>query len=83
MYKPFLLIILIAFSLFVYLWQQNTSMRFAYKVSSLQTEYNKINSENDILRSKINSILALEKMDKVASEKGLSRPDEKSVIYID
>ncbi|GHT62296.1 hypothetical protein AGMMS50222_07230 [Endomicrobiia bacterium] len=58
-------------------------MRFAYKVSSLQTEYNKINSENDILRSKINSILALEKMDKVASEKGLSRPDEKSVIYID
>ncbi|GHT34201.1 hypothetical protein AGMMS49592_3840 [Endomicrobiia bacterium] len=82
MYKPFLLIIFIAFSLFVYLWQQNTSMRFAYKVSSLQTEYNKINSENDILRSKINSILALEKMDKVASEKGLSRPDEKSVIYI-
>ncbi|GHT36543.1 hypothetical protein AGMMS49593_01680 [Endomicrobiia bacterium] len=82
MYKPFLLIIFIAFSLFVYLWQQNTSMRFAYKVSSLQAEYNKINSENDVLRSKINSILALEKMDKVASEKGLSRPDEKSVIYI-
>ncbi|GHT45556.1 hypothetical protein AGMMS49936_03010 [Endomicrobiia bacterium] len=82
MYKPFLLIIFIVFSLFVYLWQQNTSMRFAYKVSSLQAEYNKINSENDVLRSKINSILALEKMDKIASEKGLSRPDEKSVIYI-
>ncbi|GHT39923.1 hypothetical protein AGMMS49921_00290 [Endomicrobiia bacterium] len=82
MYKPFLLIIFISFSLFVYLWQQNTSIRFAYKVSSLQAEYNKINSENDVLRSKINSILALEKMDKVASEKGLSRPDEKSVIYI-
>jgi cell division protein FtsL len=82
MRKSFLLIIFIAFSLFVYLWQQNTSIRLAYKVSNLQTEYDKINSENDILRLKINSMLTLEKMHKVANEKGLSRPDEKSIIYI-
>jgi hypothetical protein len=83
MRKPFLLIIFIAFSLFAYLWQQNTSMRLAYKVSALQVEYDKINSENDILKAKINSIFTLEKMDKVVSQKGLLRPDEKSVICID
>ncbi|MCA6072123.1 MAG: hypothetical protein LE178_01035 [Endomicrobium sp.] len=83
MYKPFLTIIFIIFSVFVYLWQQNTSMRFAYKVSNLQTEYNKINAENDLLRLKINSILALEKMYKVAKEKNLNRPDEKTIVYID
>jgi cell division protein FtsB len=83
MRKPFLMIIFIAFSLFAYLWQQNTSMRFAYKVSALQAQYDKINSENDILKAKINSIFTLEKMDKVVSEKGLLRPDEKSVICID
>jgi predicted PP-loop superfamily ATPase len=59
------------------------SMRLAYRVSGLQTDYDKINSENDILRLKINSILALEKMDKIAKEKNLSRPDEEHVIYID
>lgn len=83
MYKPFLMIIFIIFSVFVYLWQQNTSMRFAYKVSNLQAEYNKINDENDLLRLKINSILALEKMYEVAKEKNLACPDEKTIVYID
>jgi cell division protein FtsL len=82
MHKTFLVIISITFSVFVYFWQQNTSVRFAYKISSLQADYNKINAENDILRLKINSILALDKMYKIASEKGLSRLDEKSIVYI-
>ncbi|MDR3275275.1 MAG: hypothetical protein LBS81_04820 [Endomicrobium sp.] len=83
MYKLFLAFVLMVLSVFIYLWQQNTSIRFAYKVSNLQAEYDKINSENDFLRLKINSILALEKMDKIATEKNLSRPDEKSIVYID
>jgi cell division protein FtsL len=83
MYKSFLLIISIVISIFIYLWQQNASTRLAYKVSNLQVEYDKINSENDILRLKINSVLSLEKMYKIASEKGLSRPDEKTIDYID
>ncbi|MDR0956488.1 MAG: hypothetical protein LBL77_01280 [Endomicrobium sp.] len=83
MYKSFLLITFIIFSIFVYLWQQNISTRLAYKVNNLQVEYDKINSENDILRLKINSILSLEKMYKIANEKGLLCPDEKSIIYID
>jgi cell division protein FtsL len=83
MRKPFLFIILITSSIFIYLWQQNTSTRYAYKVSNLQAEYDKINLENESLKLKINSILALEKMDKVAKEKNLSPPNENSIVYFD
>jgi cell division protein FtsL len=83
MRKPFFLVISLIITVFVYLWQQNMSMRLAYKVSALQSECDKLNSENDSLRFKINSNLALEKMDKIAKEKNLSRPDDKHVIYID
>ncbi|MDR2399402.1 MAG: hypothetical protein LBD61_03100 [Endomicrobium sp.] len=82
MRRPFFFVAATIIAVFAYLWQQNMSMRMAYKVSSLQTDHDKLSSENDILRLKINSILALEKMDKIAKEKNLSRPDEKYVIYI-
>jgi hypothetical protein len=74
---------LIILSVFIYLWQQNTSIRFAYKLSSLQVEYDKISSENKSLQMKINSILALDKMHKIAEEKNLSIPGEISIVYID
>jgi hypothetical protein len=83
MRKPFFLGLSLIITIFVYLWQQNMSIRLAYKVSFLQSDYDKLNSENDILRLKINSNLALEKMDKVAKENNLLRPDEKHIIYID
>jgi cell division protein FtsL len=82
-YKSFLAVILAILSIFIYLWQQNTSTRFAYKLSSLQAEYDKISSENKSLQMKINSILALDKMHKIAEEKNLSIPDESSIVYID
>jgi cell division protein FtsL len=83
MRKPFFLGVSLIITIFVYLWQQNMSMRLAYKVSSLQSDYNKLNSENDILRLKINSNLALEKLDKIAKKNNLLRPDENHIIYID
>ncbi|MDR2426196.1 MAG: hypothetical protein LBD46_03330 [Endomicrobium sp.] len=83
MYKPFAVVICIIFCVFVYLWQQTTATRLGFKVSEMQNEYEKISAENDNLLLKINSILALEKMDKIAQEKQLSKPDEKSVVYID
>lgn len=83
MYKPFVAVICIIFGVFVYLWQQTTAMRMGYKVSEMQGEYERINAENDSLLLKINSILALEKMDRIAKEKQLSKPDELSVVYID
>ena len=83
MYKPVLAVVFIIFGVFVYLWQQTTAVRLGYKVSELQNEYERINAENDSLRHKINSILALEKMDKIAREKNLYKPDEKEIVYID
>ena len=83
MYKPFLAVICIIFGVFVYLWQQTTATRMGYKVSEMQSEYERINAENDSLRLKINSILALEKMDRIAKEKQLTKPDKSSVVYID
>ena len=83
MYKPVLMVVLIILSVFIYLWQQTTAIRLGYKVSDLHNEYERINAENDSLRLKINSILALEKMDKIAKDKNLSKPDDKSVVYID
>lgn len=83
MYRPVLAVGLIILGVFVYLWQQTTAVRLGYKVSDLQAEYERINSENDSLRLKINSILALEKMDRIAKEKNLNKPNESSVVYID
>ncbi|MCL2145024.1 MAG: hypothetical protein FWH43_06005 [Endomicrobia bacterium] len=83
MYRPVLAVICIIFGVFVYLWQQTTAVRFGYKVSELKNEYERINSENDSLRLKINSILALEKMDKIARDKNLYKPAEKDIVYID
>lgn len=78
-----LIIIGIVLSVFIYMWQQTTATRLGYKVSHLQYEYDKINIENENLLLKINSILALEKMDKIAKEKKLNRADENSTVFLD
>ncbi|MCL1972606.1 MAG: hypothetical protein FWG57_06415 [Endomicrobia bacterium] len=83
MYKPLLAVICIIFGVFAYLWQQTTAVRLGYKVSELKNEYERINAENDSLRLKINSILALEKMDRISREKNLYKPAEKDIVYID
>ncbi|MDR1400979.1 MAG: hypothetical protein LBI98_01525 [Endomicrobium sp.] len=84
MHKSFLpFIITITLSIFICLWQRNATVRYAYKISRLQVEYDKISSENDFLKLKINSMLALEKMDKIAREENLSIPDENSIVYIE
>jgi cell division protein FtsL len=82
-FKSFLMMFILAIlSAFIYLWQQNTATRFAYRVSDLRAAYDKINLENDFLKLKINSILALEKMDRIAKEKKLFRPGKNSIVYI-
>ncbi|MCL2485762.1 MAG: hypothetical protein FWF00_03525 [Endomicrobia bacterium] len=83
MYKPVIFIIIIALSIFVYIWQKTTAMRYEYQVNDLHTRYDMLNAENDSLRFKINSILNLEKMDRVAKEKKLFKADEKFTVNID
>jgi cell division protein FtsL len=83
MYKPVMFLTLISLGVFVYIWQQTSAVRLEYKVNDLHREYDRINAENDSLKYRINAVLALEKMDRIAKEKKLFKPDEKSVVYID
>ena len=81
--KPLLAVVFIIMGVFAYLWQQTTATRLGYKVSDLQAKYDRINAENDLMRLKINSVLSLEKMDRIAKEKNLYKPAESSVVHIE
>ncbi|MEA5000804.1 MAG: hypothetical protein VB017_02835 [Endomicrobiaceae bacterium] len=52
------------------------------KISSLKAEYDRVKSEKDSIMYKINSILALEKLDKIAKEKNFSVPSENAIINV-
>ncbi len=52
------------------------------KISSLKAEYDRVKSEKDSIMYKINSILALEKLDKIAKEKKFSVPSENAIINV-
>lgn len=52
------------------------------KISTLKAEYDRVKSENNSIMYKINSILALEKLDKIAKEKNFSVPLENAIINI-
>ena len=52
------------------------------KISSLKAEYDRVKSEKDSIMYKINSILALEKLDRIAKEKNFSVPSENAIINV-
>lgn len=52
------------------------------KISNLKVEYDRVKSENDSIMYRINSILALEKLAKIAQEKNFSIPTEDAIINI-
>ncbi|MGE4384837.1 MAG: hypothetical protein AB7E39_03105 [Endomicrobiaceae bacterium] len=52
------------------------------KISTLKAEYDSVKSENNSIMYKINSILALEKLDKIAKEKNFSVPLENAIINV-
>jgi hypothetical protein len=80
----FILIFFIAAcAVFVYLHEQLTATRLSYKVAALKTEYGIVDTENKLLLLKINSMLGIEKLDKAAKEKGLIKPDESQIVYLD
>ena len=80
----FIIVLLVAaLAVFIYLHEQISATRLSYKVAELKTQYSMLNTENDLMRLKINSMLALEKLDKAAKESGLSKPDETRIRYID
>ena len=80
--KNFYWLILLAFILTFYVWQQTQADRLAYKVESLEKDSEKLEQENDNLRLRINHLLSLERLNQVASEKKLAAPDKSKCIFL-
>jgi hypothetical protein len=68
---------------FIFVWQQNGAVRAGIKVTSLQSEYDKINAEIAALRLKLTSILSIDKMEAIAKEKNFYKAGEKEIERID
>jgi hypothetical protein len=52
-------------------------------VSQLDSQYKRLADENASLRFRKDSILSVEKMDKIAREKNLKRVQANEVVYLD
>jgi len=74
------LFILICLSILV--WEQNKLVMMDEKITVLKAEYETIINENDSIKYKINSILALEKLDKIAKEKKFKTPSQNEIVNI-
>jgi cell division protein FtsL len=71
--SPFTIIIIVIISAFIYVWQQTHSVKMDYQISQLDSQYKKLLDQKASLNFRKNSILSVEKMDKIAQEKKLKR----------
>ncbi len=69
-------------TIIIYTYQPNMLLKIEAQNSNLKTEYDRLKTETDETKYKINSILALEKLDKIAKEKNFNMPSEKQIITI-
>jgi cell division protein FtsL len=70
--SPFnIIIIMIAVSLMIvsYVWNKITVNRLAVEISELQTQYQRIQSANEVLLVEVNRKSSLERIGKIATEK--------------
>ncbi|HBU68903.1 MAG TPA: hypothetical protein DEE98_00800 [Elusimicrobia bacterium] len=75
-------LIILSAVMFFYVWQQTQSVRLGYTVDSLKTECERLEQENKDWHLKINRLISMEKLDKVAAERQLSAPEEKDILYL-
>ncbi len=76
------LIFLAIFSLGFVIFEKNQLKMVEIKVNNLESEYQKIENETNLIRSEINSILALEKLVKTAKEKNFLKPSQDRITII-
>ena len=77
-----ILIFTAIFSLGVVIFEKNQLKMVEIKVNKLEAKYQKIKNETNLIRSEINSILALEKLVKKAKEKNFSKPTQDRIIIV-
>lgn len=69
-------------SILIYTYLPNLLLKFESENSTLKKEYDKLKTDTDETKYKINSILALEKLDKIAKEKNFTIPAENEIVNI-
>lgn len=78
----FWIMLVVLLTILIYTYENNLLLKFESKNSILKTEYDKLKTDTDEIKYKINSILALEKLDKIAKEKNFTVPTEKEIVNI-
>lgn len=76
------LIFLIVFSVGIVILEKNQLRMVEIKVSELDAQKKKIISESDDIWSKINTILAMDKLQRIAEEKNFTKPSQDRIIKI-
>ena len=82
MLKYVYILIAVSAILFFYVWQQTQAVRMGYRVDNARLECEKIEQENKEWRLKVNKLMAMERLDKVARDKMLSAPEGKDIVYL-
>ncbi|MDD3065078.1 MAG: hypothetical protein PHI20_05075 [Endomicrobiaceae bacterium] len=78
----FWIMLVVLLTILIYTYENNLLLKFESKNSILKTEYDKLKTDTDEIKYKINAILALEKLDKIAKEKNFTTPAEKEIVNI-
>jgi cell division protein FtsL len=65
-----------------YIWQQTQSVRMGYSVDQVRHECDIWEQQNRQLRLKVNCLLSMERLDKVAKDRKLMSPDAKNIVYL-
>lgn len=66
----------------VYVWEQTKAVRLGYEVDTMRRDCERWEQTNKDLRVKINCLISLDRLDRVAKEKQLVNPPQDRVIYL-
>ena len=82
MLRYFYGLVAVAGILFLYVWQQTQSVRLGYQVDNVRVECERLEQENKEWRLKVNRLISMERLDKVAQDNKLAAAEEKDIVYI-
>ncbi|MDD5020717.1 MAG: hypothetical protein PHR82_01100 [Endomicrobiaceae bacterium] len=76
------IVLIILGTIVIYTYLPNLLLKFESENSRLKVEYDRLKTDTDETKYKINAILSLEKLDKIAKEKKFAAPTENEIVTI-